>query len=114
MISGSEGRLPYISIPTRNILERSQIKMIIEITKIRMEPTISIIGGLAIFILPNIMIGAKKGIMDIVVINVLSGDFTMNPMSMSGTTKNMMIGNMSCCASWSEFVMAPIAEKRAE
>ena len=77
MISGKLGRFPYIKIPTLKILETTQITNAIETIKIAIDPNISSKGGFDRLIRPNIIIGEKKGIMDSVVIRVLSGALTM-------------------------------------
>ena len=96
MISGKLGRLPYIRIPTLNILDTTQIRKIIDTIKIRIDPATSINGGFEILIRPNIIIGEKKGIIDIVVISVLSGFLTSTPSIINGTIKNIITGKISC------------------
>ena len=62
----------------------------------RMLPKISSDVGVLRFILVNIIMGVKTGIYDKTVIIVLSGFFTINPISIRGIIRINKIGAAIC------------------
>lgn len=57
----------------------------------------------------NIKIGAKNGTSDKITETELLGALMINIMSKIGTIRNMVIGIINCCASFSELTMEPTA-----
>lgn len=73
------------------------------------DPATWMKGGRRIQIRMSINIGAKKGIMDKITVRELLGFRRTNTMSNIGTIKNILIGMMSCWASFSELTIEPTA-----
>ncbi len=57
----------------------------------------------------NIKIGVKNGTSDKITESELFGALMINIMSTSGIIKNIVIGIINCCASFSELTMEPTA-----
>ena len=71
-------------------------------------------GGSSMLTLNIISIGEKKGIRDKVTDRELFGLLITNMIKSSGIISSIITGIMSCCASFSELTMDPIAANRVE
>jgi hypothetical protein len=77
--------------------------------RIRIEAAICTKEGSRTVMRKNIKIGAKNGTRDRITESELFGALMIKIMSKSGIIKNMVIGIINCCASFSELTMEPTA-----
>src|SRR5262245_7489673 len=107
MSSGSVGRFPYERMPTRKIFEVTQKNAEIVAMAITIESRTCHIGGSETSVRTYIVSGPKTGESEKATLSVDSGFVRIAAMRNHGSIMTMVIGAMSCCASFSELHTAP-------
>src|SRR5262245_3783174 len=106
--SGSVGRLPYISTPTRYIFAAIQVPAMMVTTNRMIEAAICQAGAAPRAIRRNITEGPKKGINDRMVTAKPFGLARASVESTNDKAKVIETGNNNCCPSSSLETIAPI------
>src|SRR5688572_6600040 len=105
--SGIVGRLPYDRIPTRKIFAVAQKNTAIVAMEIRIVRAMCHIGGSATRIRTYIVIGPKTGESENATDSGESGFVMIATRRNHGSIMIIVMGAMSCCASFSELLTAP-------
>src|SRR6266540_821352 len=105
--SGMVGRFPYERMPTRKIFAVAQKKAAIVAMEMRIDNRMCHMGGSATSVRTYIVIGPKTGAREKPTERFESGFVMMATRRNHGSIMIMVIGAMSCCASFSELQIAP-------